>query len=158
MYSGTSIPERVFDKVRECRFFLARMADYESAEDIENFLFCLSAFLSAFRSIAYKLYGVTENYPQKRVAHTSAGRILDWQEQRGSSCGWREGLAAVQPVYRRFHQWCMDPRRRTLRGSIRNVQASALSAAFPAERKNTSGNRCGLAIRRAPIESDWAMP
>src|SRR5256885_6524561 len=30
-----------------------------------------------------------ENYPQKRVAHTSAGRILDWQEQRGSSCGWR---------------------------------------------------------------------
>src|SRR5437762_2510153 len=42
----------------------------------------------------------------------------------------------------------MDPRRRTLRGSIRNVQASALSAAFPAERKNTSGNRCGLAIRR----------
>src|SRR5437016_13195392 len=60
MYSGTSIPERVFDKVRECRFFFARMADYESAEGIENFLFCFSAFLSAFRSIAYKLYGVTE--------------------------------------------------------------------------------------------------
>src|SRR3989442_6018621 len=92
-----------------------------------------------------------EHYPQKRVAHTSAGRILDWQEQRGSSCGWREGFAAVQPVYRRFHQWCMDPRRRTLRGSIRNVQASALSAAVPAQRKKTNGNRCGLAILRAPI-------
>ncbi|PYT45012.1 MAG: hypothetical protein DMG45_02765 [Acidobacteria bacterium] len=70
MYSGTSIPERVFDKVRECRFFLARMADYESAEDIENFLFCLSAFLSAFRSIAYKLYGVTEKQRGKTAKIT----------------------------------------------------------------------------------------
>src|SRR5438046_6943540 len=60
----------VFDKVRECRFFLARMADYESAEDIENFLFCLSAFLSAFRSIAYKLYGVTEKQRGKTAKIT----------------------------------------------------------------------------------------
>ncbi len=45
MYSGASIPERVFDKVRECQFFLVRMDDYEKAGETENFLFCLSAFL-----------------------------------------------------------------------------------------------------------------
>ena len=37
MYPGARIPERVFDKVRECRFFLARMADYDSARETENF-------------------------------------------------------------------------------------------------------------------------
>jgi len=36
------------------------MADHEGAGETENFLFCLSAFLSAFRSVAYRLYGVTE--------------------------------------------------------------------------------------------------
>ncbi len=60
MYTGARIPERVVDKVRECRFFLARMADHEGVGETENFLFCLSAFLSAFRSIAYRLYGLTE--------------------------------------------------------------------------------------------------
>jgi hypothetical protein len=69
-YPGASIPERVFDKVRECRFFLARMADYERTGEVENFLFCLSAFLSAFRSIAYRLYGVTENQRGKAAKVT----------------------------------------------------------------------------------------
>jgi len=32
-------PERVLDKVRECRFFLVQMADYEELLDSEKFLF-----------------------------------------------------------------------------------------------------------------------
>jgi len=46
------------------------MADHESANETENFLFCVSAFLSAFRSVAYRLYGVTETQRGKaaRVA------------------------------------------------------------------------------------------
>jgi hypothetical protein len=54
-------PDRVFDKVRECRFFLEQMANYEKAQDIDKFLFCVSAFLSAFRTVAYRLFGVTQN-------------------------------------------------------------------------------------------------
>lgn len=34
------------------------MADYERLAEIENFLFCLSAFLSAFGSIRYRILGV----------------------------------------------------------------------------------------------------
>ena len=51
-------PERIFDKVRECRFFLTMMADFEK-EDTEKFLFCTSGFLGAFRSVLYRLFGVT---------------------------------------------------------------------------------------------------
>jgi hypothetical protein len=54
-------PERVQDKVREAHFFLVEMANYERAFDTEKFLYCLSAFMSAFRTIAFRLYGVTEN-------------------------------------------------------------------------------------------------
>lgn len=54
-------PDRVFEKARESRFFLERMAEYEKALDIEKFLYYLSAFLSAFRTTAYRLYGVTED-------------------------------------------------------------------------------------------------
>src|SRR6267378_908698 len=57
-------PERVLDKVRECRFFLVQMADYEELLDSEKFLFCLSAFMSAFR-----LYGVTENRLGEAAKH-----------------------------------------------------------------------------------------
>jgi hypothetical protein len=60
MFLGAQNPERVLDKIRECRFFLAWMADHERASETENLLFCLSAFLSAFRSAAYRLYGVAE--------------------------------------------------------------------------------------------------
>jgi hypothetical protein len=61
MTANAKNPDRVFDKVRECRFFLEQMANYETAQDIDKFLYCLSAFLSAFRTVAYRLYGVTEN-------------------------------------------------------------------------------------------------
>jgi hypothetical protein len=37
------------------------MADYEQALDIEKFLYSMSAFMCSFRTIAYRLYGVTEN-------------------------------------------------------------------------------------------------
>ena len=76
MHPGASIPERVYDQVRECRFFLARMADYESARDTESFLFCLSAFLSAFRSITFRLYGVTEKQRGK------AAKVMLWKKLR----------------------------------------------------------------------------
>jgi hypothetical protein len=61
MRENAKSPDRVFDKARECRFFLVQMAEYERALDIEKFLYCLSGFLSAFRTITYRLYGVTEN-------------------------------------------------------------------------------------------------
>jgi hypothetical protein len=56
-YRATN-PARVGDKINECRFFLAQMADHEKAGDIEKFMYCLSAFLSSFRSGAFRLIGV----------------------------------------------------------------------------------------------------
>lgn len=49
---------RVWEKVRESRFFLTLMTDHEG--EPEKFGFCLSAFLSAFRSIAYQLIRYTK--------------------------------------------------------------------------------------------------
>jgi len=46
-------PERVFEKIEESRFFLARMADYEKRD--QEFGYCLSAFLSGFKSIVCRL-------------------------------------------------------------------------------------------------------
>jgi hypothetical protein len=52
--------ERVFDKVRECQYYLVQIAEFERLLDTEKFLFSLSAFLSAFRTTAHRLYGVVE--------------------------------------------------------------------------------------------------
>jgi hypothetical protein len=60
MHPGARNPQGVVDKMSECRFFLVLMADYERGGETQKFLHCLSAFLSSFRSIAYRLYGVTE--------------------------------------------------------------------------------------------------
>jgi hypothetical protein len=54
-------PQRVLDKARECRYFLDEVAEHENAGSIDKFMYSLSAFLKSFRSIAYRLYGVTEN-------------------------------------------------------------------------------------------------
>jgi hypothetical protein len=54
-------PEGVLEKVRECRFFLVQMTTHEAALDTEAFLSNLSAFLNAFQTAAFRLYGVTEN-------------------------------------------------------------------------------------------------
>jgi hypothetical protein len=59
MKPGARSPQGVFEKLSECRHFLVQMADYESTGDVQKFLYSLSAFLSAFRSIAFRLYGVT---------------------------------------------------------------------------------------------------
>src|SRR5271169_5913787 len=63
-------PERVMDKVCECRFFLLQMADHEATLDSEKFLYCLSAFLNSFRTITFRLYGVLENKSGKASART----------------------------------------------------------------------------------------
>jgi hypothetical protein len=58
------------------------MAGYESAADTEEFLYCLSAFMSAFRTIAYRLYGVTENKLGIAVKHALKERLPDHPEIR----------------------------------------------------------------------------
>ncbi len=59
MITGAKNPDRISEKVNECRFFLVLMADYERVLEDEKFRYCLSAFLSAFRSATYRLMGVT---------------------------------------------------------------------------------------------------
>lgn len=61
-------PDRIADKTRECRFFLLKMAEYERDMDIEKFLYCLSAFLSAFRTAIYRSFGVAETRNGKLAA------------------------------------------------------------------------------------------
>jgi len=61
MYQKAKNPDRIVEKIYECRYFLALMADYEEKLDAEKLLYCLSAFLSAFRTSAFRLYGVTEH-------------------------------------------------------------------------------------------------
>jgi hypothetical protein len=75
MTANAKNPDRVFDKARECRFFLVQMAEYEKVLDIEKFLYCLSAFLSAFRTTAYRLYGVTENRKGKSASHALQNQL-----------------------------------------------------------------------------------
>lgn len=59
-------PERVRDKLRECRFFLSKAARYDDAPGAEKFLYYLSAFLSAFRTAIYRLTG-TVGCPRKKA-------------------------------------------------------------------------------------------
>lgn len=73
-------PERVLDKARECRFFLTQMAEYEKAKDTEKFLYCLSAFMSAFRTIAFRLYGVAENRHGIPAKHALKSQLHSNQE------------------------------------------------------------------------------
>ena len=56
------------EKIREARFFLQQMGIYEKALDTEKLFYCLSAFLSAFRTITFRLYGVTEHKHGKEKA------------------------------------------------------------------------------------------
>ena len=73
--TGATKPEGISEKVRESRFFLARMADYERIPDLENFLFCLSAFLSAFRTIGNRLQGVAGKEYAKRTKESLKLRL-----------------------------------------------------------------------------------
>jgi hypothetical protein len=56
-----SNPEGVRQKQRECRYFLAQMRQHEDVTDQEKFLFTISAFMSAFRTVANRLRGVVRN-------------------------------------------------------------------------------------------------
>jgi hypothetical protein len=69
MYQKAKNPARIVEKIYECRFFLTQMADYEEKLDCEKFLYCLSAFLSAFRTVAFRSYGVTEDKFGKSASH-----------------------------------------------------------------------------------------
>jgi hypothetical protein len=60
--------DRIADKARECRFFLVKMAEHEREMDIERLLYCLSAFLSAFRTGIYRSIGVVEQKSGKSAA------------------------------------------------------------------------------------------
>ena len=51
-------PESVPEKVDECKFFLGMMHVYKERTPIREFLWYLSAFLCAHRSLSYRLYGV----------------------------------------------------------------------------------------------------
>lgn len=73
-------PEGVVEKVRESRFFLVQMADYERALDTEKFLHCLSAFLNAFRTITFRLYGVTKHKHGKDAALTLLRQLKNHAE------------------------------------------------------------------------------
>jgi hypothetical protein len=61
MFEKAKNPQRVVEKMDECRFFLVQMAEYEKAFDTEKLLHCLSAFLGAFRTVVNRLTGVTES-------------------------------------------------------------------------------------------------
>jgi hypothetical protein len=63
-YKATN-PARVSDKIKECRFFLVQTAEHEKAQDTEKFMFCLSAFLSSFRTAVYRLIGVVHKVSGK---------------------------------------------------------------------------------------------
>jgi len=81
--AGARTPERVYDKVRECRFFIARMADYEhDHRNPDHFLHCVSAFLSAFRALRYRLYGVTR-LQRGKSAQVALRNQLDVHPQIG---------------------------------------------------------------------------
>src|SRR5258708_24702746 len=73
-------PEGVHEKVRESRFFLEQVPEYELAQDTQKFLFCLSAFLNAFRTITFRLYGVTEHQHDKATAQRLFRQLNDHPE------------------------------------------------------------------------------
>jgi hypothetical protein len=58
-YRATN-PQRVFDKLLECRKRWDEMAQFERSGQTEQFLHSLSAFLECFRTTANRLYGVVE--------------------------------------------------------------------------------------------------
>jgi hypothetical protein len=123
MYEKAKNPDRVVDKIYECRFFLAQMADYEGKLDNEKFLFCLSAFMSAFRTAANRLYGVTEHKFGK-----VASRALRSQLHRHPEIGFLIGRTNVEVhadgavVYQRYSVEVPDPARsRWEPRSVRNT-------------------------------------
>jgi len=66
-YQATN-PDGIHKKILECRFFFDQMAAYERSKNIDCFMFCLSAFLSSFRTALYRLNGVIHTRVGKPAA------------------------------------------------------------------------------------------
>lgn len=80
MFYEATKPEYVFAKLNECKFFLGLMGEYRQKIETERqqrlpaeFLYYISAYLSAFRSTAYRLIDVV------RHRDASKGRALGRQ-------------------------------------------------------------------------------
>jgi hypothetical protein len=59
-YKATNA-KQVFEKARECRYYLNQMVEHETAGDRDKFMFSVSAYLESFRCVWDRLYGVTEH-------------------------------------------------------------------------------------------------
>lgn len=59
-YKATRL-EGIPEKVDECKFFLGMMDTYKETTPIREFLWYLSAFLCAYRSLSYRLLGVVRH-------------------------------------------------------------------------------------------------
>ena len=84
-YRATN-PQRVFDKLVECRKRWEEMAHLERSGQTEQFLHSLSAFLESLRTIANRLFGVVESqsgYPKMKAleaqlnSHPQIGFLID---------------------------------------------------------------------------------
>jgi hypothetical protein len=101
---GATKPQGIVEKFKESQFFLACIGDCQRSAKIDDFLFCLSAFLPSFGSIRYRLLGVVEVLQEK-----SAKRILESSLRSHPKIGFLLNLRDVEihsdgftvwPIYR----------------------------------------------------------
>jgi hypothetical protein len=76
-------PERIPEKVDECEFFLGLMDAYKETRPIREFLWYLSAFLCAYRSLWYRSFGVVKHLKGRDNAKAldetlRSHRDIDW--------------------------------------------------------------------------------
>jgi len=69
-------PEGVFQKIRESRYFLKMMAGLQSTQQAEEFGFILSAFMSAFRSVRFRFFGIIEARHGRAAARKQDDELL----------------------------------------------------------------------------------
>jgi hypothetical protein len=147
-------PERVFDKVRECRYYLVQIAEFERVLDTEKFLFSLSAFLSAFRTTAYRLYGVVEFRDGKSAKQNLKARLhstpsIEFLLSKGITETHGDGAVvfhrytvstAASPGYRPASRWerCEDRWRSRFesRWPMPNVKVSPVDWQFQGSSEN----------------------
>src|SRR6266851_376178 len=81
-----SDPQRVFDKVHECRRALAKMEQIDRTGSEQEFLDSLGHFLESFRTVSQRFYGVVEKQsgrPRMKAleaqlnSHPHIGFIID---------------------------------------------------------------------------------
>jgi|SRR6266481_2423221 len=73
-YEATN-PKQVFEKARECRYYLNQMVEHERAGDADKFVFSVSAYLESFRCVWDRLYGVTEHRLGSASAKALSARL-----------------------------------------------------------------------------------